>query len=90
MTLNDVFNSRINPKSLSFDGKSNMGKENDDKILWLNLACPCEISCHKNGVCKAGNMSGKAAQTAFAVVNYDEVTDTTIVLAKPMTGYVIS
>ncbi len=89
-TLTDVFNSRINPKTLSHDGKSNMGQEEEeeDKIYWFNLACPCEIICHKNGVCKAGNVNGKAAQTAFAVVKYDEETDTTVVMAKPMTGYV--
>ena len=38
----------------------------------------------ENLKCKAGN--GKAAQTSFAVVGYDEETDSTVVLAKPMTG----
>ena len=66
------------------DEKGDEMKEKD--MLWFNLACPCEIVCHKNGVCKAGNVNGKAAQTAFSVVHYDKETDSTIVLAKPLTG----
>ena len=85
VTLHDVFTSRIDPKQLTHEGRSNTTDDNKP-IYWLNLACPCEIICHKNGICEAGTKNGKAAQTAYAVVNYDEDTDTSIVLAKPLTG----
>lgn len=83
-TLLDVFNARIDISKLAHVGLSS-DQENDYYIgKWLHLACPCEIVCHKNGVCKAGN--GKPAQTAFSVVRYDDQTDTTVVIAKPLTG----
>jgi 23S rRNA-/tRNA-specific pseudouridylate synthase len=83
--LNDVFQSRIDVTKLTHDGfSSSSTKEETENICWFNLACPCEITCHKNGICKAGN--GKAAQTSFTVVHYDKETDSTVVLAKPLTG----
>ena len=78
-TLDDVFDSRLDISNLGKDGNIS-----GQMVSWLHLACPCEIICHKNGVCKAG--SGKPAQTAFAVIGYDSKTDSTIVLAKPSTG----
>ena len=63
--------------------------------LWLNFACPCRIASHKNGVCEAGDFSNlkeaerkgiKPAQTSFAVLAYDSVSDTTLIVAKPITG----
>jgi len=58
----------------------------DRSVSWLHLACPCDVLDHKRGVSVAG--SGKPAQTAFAVVAYDAKTDSTVVLAKPVTGWV--
>ena len=76
-TLIDVFENRTDISKLKEDGTA-------ADSLWLNLSVPVEIVDPKNGVCKAGN--GKSAQTAFTVVGYDEETDSTLVLAKPMTG----
>ena len=56
----------------------------DSEVLWLHLSCPCDVEDPKNGVCKAGK--GKPAETAFSVVHYDKDSDTTIVMAKPITG----
>ncbi|KAL3815687.1 hypothetical protein ACHAXA_004867 [Cyclostephanos tholiformis] len=68
----------------------------DQSLLWLNFACPCRISSHKNGVCEAGDFADlkdqndrkgiKAAQTSFALLSYDALSDTSLVLAKPVTG----
>ena len=68
----------------------------NESLLWLNFACPCRISSHKNGVCEAGSFSDmkddddrvgiKSAETSFAFLSYDEVSDTSLVLAKPVTG----
>lgn len=64
-------------------------------VRWLHFACPCRISSHKNGVCEAGDFSGKSeseladikpAQTAFTFLSYDEATDTSLLLVKPDTG----
>jgi 23S rRNA-/tRNA-specific pseudouridylate synthase len=76
-SLTDVFENRTDISKLREDGTA-------DDSLWLNLSVPVEIIDPKKGVCKAGN--GKVAQTAFTVVGYDEETDSTLVLAKPMTG----
>mmetsp|Transcript_4687 Transcript_4687/g.10463 ORF Transcript_4687/g.10463 Transcript_4687/m.10463 type:complete len:620 (-) Transcript_4687:59-1918(-) len=63
--------------------------------LWLNFACPCRIASHKNGVCEAGDFSSlkeaerkgiKPAQTSFAVLSYDLASDTSLIVAKPITG----
>jgi len=78
-SLKDIFNSRLDVGKLSQNGDSA-----DEATLWLNLAVPCEVACHKNGICRAGK--GKPAQTSFAVVSYDEKTNSTVVVAKPQTG----
>ncbi len=71
-----------------FDAKADITKLRDDGTiqdsLWLNLSVPVEIVDPKNGVCEAGH--GKPAQTKFCVLHYDEETDSTVVLAKPVTG----
>jgi hypothetical protein len=64
--------------------------------LWLNFACPCRISSHKNGICEAGDLTGskddnylqgiKPAQTLMSLLSYDASSDTSLVLAKPVTG----
>ncbi|KAL7540192.1 hypothetical protein ACHAXR_012316 [Thalassiosira sp. AJA248-18] len=64
--------------------------------LWLNFACPCRIASHKNGVCEAGNFSDltnendqkgiKPAQTSSTLLSYDASSDTSLVVAKPVTG----
>lgn len=73
-------------------------KEDNSKksIHWLNFSCPCRISSHKNGICEAGDPSHlteeadrkgiKPAQTSFTLLTYDAVSDTSVVLAKPVTG----
>ena len=80
-------------------------------IRWLNFACPCRVSSHKNGICEAGDFSHlindfgdktnadngqenssqpgkgiKPAQTSFTLLSYDASTNTSLVLAKPITG----
>jgi len=72
------------------------GNNTSDELLWLNFACPCRISSHKNGVCEAGSFSEltdesvrksiKPAQTSFVLLSYDASSDTSLVLAKPETG----
>ena len=76
-TLVDIFNNHVDVFDLNEEGTTK-------DSLWLNLSVPVEIIEPKNGVCKAGN--GKPAQTSFAVVGYDNETDSTVVLAKPSTG----
>jgi hypothetical protein len=65
-------------------------------LLWLNFACPCRIASHKNGVCEAGDFADldnpvdrkgiKPAQTSFVLLSYDALSDTSLVLCKPVTG----
>ena len=65
-------------------------------MLWFHLACPTRIAQHKDGVCEAGTFDSlddalyrktvKPAQTSFAVVSYDEATDSTVVVCRPATG----
>jgi 23S rRNA-/tRNA-specific pseudouridylate synthase len=65
-------------------------------MLWLHLACPTRISKPKDGVCEAGRFDDleanaylktvKPAQTSFAVMKYDAVSDSTLVLCRPVTG----
>lgn len=97
--LSDVFESKRPTDSLiseldTHNESSIIDKESNNK-LWFHLACPCRIKSHKNGVCEAGDFLNldneeakkvKPAQTSFAVVSYDERSDTTIVLVKPETG----
>ena len=68
----------------------------DTPIHWLHFACPCRISCHKDGICEAGDFSHltdekerrgiKPAQTSFTLLTYDAESNTSVVLAKPVTG----
>lgn len=77
MSLSDVFDNKVDVSALMQNGTI-------ENSTWINLSVPCEIVDPKNGICKAGR--GKPAQTSFAVVRYDKETDSTVVLAKPMTG----
>jgi 23S rRNA-/tRNA-specific pseudouridylate synthase len=64
--------------------------------LWFHLACPVRIADPKHGICDAGafhdlddisyQSTVKPAQTAFAVVRYDEETNSTILFCRPITG----
>lgn len=66
------------------------------KLAWMHLACPVRIANHKDGVCESGTFDKldevayqktvKPAQTSFAVIRYDEATDSTVVLCRPGTG----
>lgn len=68
----------------------------ESDLQWLHLACPVRIEQQKNGVCVSGTFDAlesslylktvKPAQTAFAVIRYDEETDSTVVLCRPGTG----
>jgi 23S rRNA-/tRNA-specific pseudouridylate synthase len=89
-TYTNVFHSRMKLTSsiiqdASTEKLSTTGQAQEDgEVLWLHLSCPCDVEDPKNGVCKAGK--GKPAETAFSVVHYDKDSDTTIVMAKPITG----
>ena len=98
-TLQNVFDARRPVDEILGELKTQINDTQDDtdsnKRLWFHLSCPCRIASHKNGVCEAGEFSGlddelakkvKPAQTAFAVVAYDEKSDSTIALVKPETG----
>ncbi len=64
--------------------------------LWLNFACPCRIASHKNGICEAGDLTTlkddnylqgiRPAQTLMTLLSYDSSSDTSLILAKPVTG----
>lgn len=90
VTYTNVFNTRKKMTSSIIQDSKNVQYTNagcaviHGEELWLHLSCPCDVEDPKNGVCKAG--MGKAAETAFSVVYYDEHSDTTIVMAKPITG----
>jgi hypothetical protein len=76
--------------------QENSSTEAHNNIRWLQLACPTRVAKPKDGICEAGSFDDleasvyektvKPAQTAFAVVNYDEDTDSTVLLCRPMTG----
>lgn len=76
--------------------ESNKDNDKGTRMFWLHLACPTRVAKQKEGVCEAGafaNLSKelydktvKAAQTSFAVLRYDEATDSTVVLCRPATG----
>ena len=65
-------------------------------MLWFHLACPVRISVPKTASCQAGAFADlddatyrktvKPAHTSFAIVRYDESTDSTILLCRPSTG----
>ena len=65
-------------------------------LLWLNFACPVRVVSHKNGVCEAGDFADlvdpvdrkgiKPAQTSFFLLSYDSLSDTSLLLCKPVTG----
>lgn len=65
-------------------------------IRWLTLACPVRLKRPKDGVCACGSFADlddvsyvktvKSAQTAIAVVRYNQDDDTTLIVAKPATG----
>eukprot|EP00559_Dactyliosolen_fragilissimus_P002536 CAMPEP_0184866796 /NCGR_PEP_ID=MMETSP0580-20130426/23773_1 /TAXON_ID=1118495 /ORGANISM="Dactyliosolen fragilissimus" /LENGTH=626 /DNA_ID=CAMNT_0027366671 /DNA_START=38 /DNA_END=1918 /DNA_ORIENTATION=- len=81
--LGDMFKSKFDIKHLNGDGTVSSEGIN---ALWLHLACTCKIVNHKNGVCEAGCPNGKPAQTSFAIVHYDEASDSSLILVKPVTG----
>ena len=68
----------------------------DQSVHWLNFSSPCRISSHKNGICETGSFYElqsendrkgiKPAQTSFTLLSYDNSSDTSLVVAKPLTG----
>jgi len=93
-TLNDILMTPITTPQATGNQDYNKNKSTDSiGYYWLNLACPCRIAQPKNGVCEAGDFASqkgkegaKPAQTSFALLQYDEQTDSSIVVAKPLTG----
>jgi len=85
-----------NPKdNVTLEQLSQLSNTVDDilaganQFYWLHLACPCRIAQPKIGICEAGDFTkdgSKPAQTSFAFIAYDAQTDSSIVLAKPLTG----
>lgn len=92
----DEMVSQRSNKDAVYELKQELDRRNEGDVgrYFLEIACPCKISSHKDGVCivsekpvSAINEEGwKPAQTRFYVVAYDETTDTTVLLAKPITG----
>eukprot|EP00977_Amphora_coffeiformis_P007111 scaffold1552_cov175-Amphora_coffeaeformis.AAC.2 len=72
------------------------GSSASDAFLWLRLACPVRVAEQKRGVCESGSFddlddemyqkSVKAAQSSFALIKYDEESDSSVVLCRPETG----
>lgn len=81
--------------SLQKLGEGNMNVLNS-KLRWLHLACPTRVEQHKNGICACGTFdelnddiyrqSVKASETSFALIHYDNKTDSSLVLCRPRTG----
>ena len=86
---------------VKYESKTNQNKDQTNNtpansITWLNFSCPCRVSSHKDGICEAGDFTNlttdkdrkgiKPAQTSFSLLTYDALTDTSVVLAKPITG----
>ena len=98
ITLEQVFASPASIESWiqSLDSSAPAPSDIKPNLVWFHLACPVRIAGHKDGVCEGGafselseeqyHKSVKAAQTAFGVVRYDPVTDSTILVCRPMTG----
>jgi len=86
----------IGSSSTPDNNDNNNTSDANESLLWLNFACPCRISSHKNGVCEAGcftdlkdesdRKSIKPAQTSFILLSYDASSDTSLVLARPENG----
>jgi len=94
VSVEDIINRAIGLVMIDEDNDSSMGENRS--LLWLNFACPCRIASHKNGVCEAGDFADlvdpvdrkgiKPAQTSFVLLSYDALSDTSLVLCKPVTG----
>lgn len=70
---------------------SSTASQYSHRYLVLHLACPCRVASPKIGICQAGHFpqntpNVKHAQTSFTPLSYDSLSDTTIVLCKPITG----
>lgn len=78
------------------DNSDKGANQKDASMFWVHLACPTRISKHKDGVCEAGAFEDldddvylktvKPAQTSFGVVSYDEKSDSSLLLCRPVTG----
>ena len=63
--------------------------DDDDDSLWLYVDRPLRPSSYKDGTwkcCSDSDTDGKSAKTAFGIVSHDEKSNTTLVIAKPITG----
>jgi 23S rRNA-/tRNA-specific pseudouridylate synthase len=99
MNLEDVFKSQHTVdewlQSLE-DSVPHSDTSCDLKFCWFHLACPVRIAQHKDGICEAGTFedlsddifrkSVKPSMSSFAVVSYDDRTDSTLLLCQPHTG----
>jgi 23S rRNA-/tRNA-specific pseudouridylate synthase len=80
----------------SNENETTLPSDASPKLQWFHVACPTRVSKPKSGICEAGSFEDlessvyektvKPSQTAFSVVDYDEETDSTVVLCRPMTG----
>lgn len=97
-TLDLVFASKCSIQDWldTIDLSAAIDEKQTNSTLWFCLSCPVRIADPKDGICEAGSFYGleekiyqktvKPAQTCFTVVRYDETTDSTILLCRPMTG----
>jgi 23S rRNA-/tRNA-specific pseudouridylate synthase len=96
LTPEEILALATNEPTNTTNDSNQTGGSTSSSILWLNFACPCRVLSHKDGVCEAGDFSHlteeserngiKPAQTSFTLLSYDESSDTSVVLAKPVTG----
>ena len=97
-TLDQVFASKRSIRDWlgTIDSSAVIDEKQTYRTLWFCLSCPVRIADPKDGICEAGSFCDlddkiyqntvKPAQTGFTVVRYDETTDSTILLCRPMTG----
>lgn len=65
---------------------SNVGYGYDDAYKgFILLRCPLKVVSHREGI-HACNPSGKESLSAFKMLNYDRVSDTSLVICRPITG----
>ena len=100
VSLRDLADAEISNLDSILDSLDNFHISDDinkhQGLRWLHLACPTRAVEPKHGICAAGTFSDledeqyiktvKTASTSFAVIRYDDTTDSTLVLCRPVTG----
>lgn len=77
-----------------FDQEKSCLKEKDTP--WYHVCCPVRVAQHKDGICESGQFldldedtfssTVRSACTSFILLQYDQQSDTSLVLCKPLTG----